>query len=918
MHVPKEAQSTQPPAEAPTSYPLPTLPESKEDKLNCDIRRLMRDILPWARQALVQRLRDDEAFNQQFIEKEFWQERPLQIAATTGSSDKALVGFKPAWSREQCVTAIETRGMYEASMNVDWLMTFSCEADNHIIAGDPVTYEDIETICTNVMTIHPDVLASAQSADDVPKDQRRYFSFVLACYTPNAAYLDREAFQHELVLLDGHAFVWAWYLHLYNLLQAPASSRSGTIALRHHLDMGLSATAQVRVESDPAKLALWSAERAGSKEFIGHMGADSFPSFVRKTSLILKDVPCKKRLEHLQALNVMYEGTVVNHKMYYAMHAVAPVIEGPASETLTAIQNEFGKKAVAKGYTKLYNISRLCQKVAAKCGDEAGLSAVDMFNWVLEGILFELRHELLAVANMKEHLLTGTKTSNGKAGVLLWKLLLWRYLKGLLRDAADAGNEGMKQEVDDLISKFDSFESFGESFQNTSSEELESDFIRWKKDKKKIVREIADLVHDLFGGVHNAALDALLLDTHASPLTVDWASGDIIAPCAGIVRSLRASASTIPSTVAENAPTQPIRGLHRMKSDPVYEDARKADVDKERNEIWRQAVEERKKLVTFVSCSNWTEAGLNQMVSQLKACQAFKPIVGESHRVFHASADLMGQETSKTPWAVDVESNDVLMTTFKAAMRPSGPADVSVVFDGGSRAARRDMEDIVEENKWCYCSEIALTYKAPKKPPTGGRLNLFSRKNWETGFVQSRFSSNRWIVKERTDFNVGGEEDSYDASYSGIARRSRFSLPLMAADERDIIVGDSPSPAAGMFDVSERGHPFAWQEKKPIAWYARFLDDISAGLVLDFTPGSGALARACLEEGTQYIGITKKPEHASWLTNVLNRASVECTTRSGTALYEQTLADCLKDHFKELIEELHAQDAGLTDDEDNE
>ena len=86
--------------------------------------------------------------------------------------------------------------------------------------------------------------------------------------------------------------------------------------------------------------------------------------------------------------------------------------------------------------------------------------------------------------------------------------------------------------------------------------------------------------------------------------------------------------------------------------------------------------------------------------------------------------------------------------------------------------------------------------------------------------------------------------------------------------------------------------------------------------MIDFTPGSGALARACLEKGIQYVGITRKSVHASWLINVLKRAAVECTTNKGTALFEQDLATCLQDHFKELIEELNDQDAALTDDED--
>ena len=75
------------------------------------------------------------------------------------------------------------------------------------------------------------------------------------------------------------------------------------------------------------------------------------------------------------------------------------------------------------------------------------------------------------------------------------------------------------------------------------------------------------------------------------------------------------------------------------------------------------------------------------------------------------------------------------------------------------------------------------------------------------------------------------------------------------------------------------------------------------------------MARACLDEGIEYIGVCRSQQHVSWMVNVLNRASVESTVRQGTALYEQDLATCLKDHFKELIDELHAQDAAVSDDE---
>ena len=192
---------------------------------------------------------------------------------------------------------------------------------------------------------------------------------------------------------------------------------------------------------------------------------------------------------------------------------------------------------------------------------------------------------------------------------------------------------------------------------------------------------------------------------------------------------------------------------------------------------------------------------------------------------------------------------------------------------------------------------------------------MFARHNIESGYVLSRFSSNKWKVTDRSSFNVTGEANSYDATYTGVPMRVRSSVPLLPAKEREEIIGQSPSPPAGLFDVSERGHPFSWHEKKPISWWMTFLKEIAATMVIDLTPGSGALARACLDLGIQYVGVCRSEPHCSWLINILNRAAVESTVRQGTALYEQDLATCLKDHFAKLIDELHAQDAAVSDDE---
>ena len=146
------------------------------------------------------------------------------------------------------------------------------------------------------------------------------------------------------------------------------------------------------------------------------------------------------------------------------------------------------------------------------------------------------------------------------------------------------------------------------------------------------------------------------------------------------------------------------------------------------------------------------------------------------------------------------------------------------------------------------------------------------------------------------------------------------SLPTMTSGDRAKMTFKTacPSPAAGIFDVEARGHPFSWTERKPLGWYEVFLAELRAALVVDYSPGSGAMARACLNKGVQYVGICRSDEHCSWLTNILNKAAVECISRSGSPLYRQDLASRIDAHFEEVIQEWHQQDTAVADKADDE
>ena len=101
--------------------------------------------------------------------------------------------------------------------------------------------------------------------------------------------------------------------------------------------------------------------------------------------------------------------------------------------------------------------------------------------------------------------------------------------------------------------------------------------------------------------------------------------------------------------------------------------------------------------------------------------------------------------------------------------------------------------------------------------------------------------------------------------------------------------------------------------KKPLDWYEVFLKEVRAALVVDYSPGSGAMARACLNLGIEYVGICRTEPHCSWLCNILNKAAVECMSRNGSPLYQQDLVSCINAHFAELIDELHQQDAAVAE-----
>ena len=168
-------------------------------------------------------------------------------------------------------------------------------------------------------------------------------------------------------------------------------------------------------------------------------------------------------------------------------------------------------------------------------------------------------------------------------------------------------------------------------------------------------------------------------DPREDPTAVDWASTAI--PVSFVIRNLRLSGSTVSSTAAENAPPLMPRTLQRMASDPMKVDiVRQAHMEKERNDVWHQAAKHRMKYVTFTICKTWSVNAIKNHIAGLKSASKFKPAVGEAHRVFSASADLLGEETNAEPWNSRPEWSALMWVTMEATTSASGIADIACLL----------------------------------------------------------------------------------------------------------------------------------------------------------------------------------------------------------------------------------------------
>ena len=144
-------------------------------------------------------------------------------------------------------------------------------------------------------------------------------------------------------------------------------------------------------------------------------------------------------------------------------------------------------------------------------------------------------------------------------------------------------------------------------------------------------------------------------------------------------------------------------------------------------------------------------------------------------------------------------------------------------------------------------------------------------------------------------------------------------LPTITSkDKKEVFPnnGSASTPPASVWPA-EHGVPVFWQETKPAEFWEDIIAMVDAGLVIDLSPGSGSVGRACLRKSVQYVAACGSELHRKWVGNALDREACELITIEKSPLFETDLAALVHIHFNNILEQAEMMRRDDESDDDN-
>ena len=107
-------------------------------------------------------------------------------------------------------------------------------------------------------------------------------------------------------------------------------------------------------------------------------------------------------------------------------------------------------------------------------------------------------------------------------------------------------------------------------------------------------------------------------------------------------------------------------------------------------------------------------------------------------------------------------------------------------------------------------------------------------------------------------------------------------------------------------------------EKKPAELWEVIVVMLDAKMVVDLSPGSGAVGRACLLQSAPCVAGCGSEAHRTWLGNALDREACELITRDKSPLFETDIAESSKTHFQGVLDHMEDMKRNTASDDNDE
>ena len=881
-----------------------------DDSESADVAQNLREVVPFVNYHIRQILKQKEF--KQFPDQDPCLHPPLAI---TDASTQDLRSYKPPWVASQAKDSLLSTGMYEASGNLLWCNPFApTDGPGQIIAGDPPTWIDVVEAADGFFGLDAAHKVSLPSKSDESgfSVARIIFPASLVVHVDSVDKTQRLAFKRDLRVLTGHVYAAAWYLAMHRCL--PAASQGDIQWFAALWQCALTVTIHCRVGMNDAEQAALSISLSETRKLQARLQSDSFMAFAYKALLVAKESAAYSKMKVLNQQGIRFNNAVVNKSMMTGILLFEDKITPQCLKVLRAIEKKFGKEVITNGYSKLTRVVQICTNQASCIGEPLE----NLVEYVVEWLEWALRYEFITVKDVTaEYLDKGRDGSMGAVHVALARKKVFNLIATWVEELRHVPSaSSVADELEQVLYHFLCYRRYGAAFGNNETpaapQDVEMDAaasvdddavdILKKKHQNKASHAVIDFCFDLLGMRFDSIMGECMKAASGVMKDVNWAELKGLEALREIFRLLQLHKTAM--ELQQSQPPPATRNLNRLASDAA--DPQADEKRKERQEAWKQAQQARKKLVVMGTCRCSTKQELQKHFEKSHVFN-FTGKPSESHRIFLFSSELFG-EARIAPWSSPAELDKTADAMLAWVVAQAGPSDVILLADGRSRSCRRKLEKAAEDLRFLH--EEWIIYRPTKRL---GRRIAFGADNKEMLLVSLPLSRTQMTTAPRQQFAAAGEETTHEATYTGVSTAPWGSLPVMTAEYKEQITGVPVDvPKQCIFDSSS-GVPLFWQERKSVDCWKALLHHHLAKAVFDLTPGSGAAARAAMELGVHYAGVTRSQDHSSWLQNILDRHALRSICTTGAPLFQQDLSECIKANFKDTIDMLNKQDAAVDD-----